>query len=309
MNITHLRYAIEIDKTRSISKAASNLYMGQPNLSRAIKELEETIGISIFIRSPKGISLTPQGEEFLKYAKRIVFSVDDCLATFNSELLKKQVLSISVPRASYISVAFTEFIKTIDSLIETEIYYKETNSLKAINNILHSNYRLGIIRFQNELEDYYIKLFKDKDLLYDPLFEFEHYLLMSKENPLSTKDDISIDDLNDQFEIAHSDNLSYQEAINDSKIAISSSLNQKHIYIFERGSQFDLLSNVPNTYMWVSPMPVRILEQFNLVQKKASHNTNVFKDVLICQRGYHLSELEMDFIEQLKCSLKSLCTI
>ena len=66
MNIAHLKYVVEIANTNSISKAAENLYMNQPNLSRAIKSLEEEIGIEIFIRSSKGIRITPEGEEFIQ---------------------------------------------------------------------------------------------------------------------------------------------------------------------------------------------------------------------------------------------------
>ena len=77
MNLVHLKYAVEVAKTKSISKAAENLYMGQPNLSRAIKELEDSLGITIFSRTTKGISVTPDGEEFLQYAKRILAQVDE----------------------------------------------------------------------------------------------------------------------------------------------------------------------------------------------------------------------------------------
>ena len=65
MNIAHLKYAVEVEKTASITKAGENLFMGQPNLSRGIKELEETLGVKIFKRTSKGIVPTPQGEEFL----------------------------------------------------------------------------------------------------------------------------------------------------------------------------------------------------------------------------------------------------
>ena len=75
MNLMHLKYAVEVEKTRSISKAAENLFMSQPNLSRAIKELEETLGITIFKRTSKGMSLTPQGEEFMQYARKIIFCI------------------------------------------------------------------------------------------------------------------------------------------------------------------------------------------------------------------------------------------
>ena len=76
MNLMHLKYVVEIDKTRSISKAAENLYMGQPNLSRSIKELEQSLQITIFKRTPKGIEVTPDGEEFIQYAKKILADVE-----------------------------------------------------------------------------------------------------------------------------------------------------------------------------------------------------------------------------------------
>ena len=66
MNLLHLKYAVEVSKTKSISKAAENLFMGQPNLSRAIRELEESLGIVIFERSTKGNSVTEAGAEFLQ---------------------------------------------------------------------------------------------------------------------------------------------------------------------------------------------------------------------------------------------------
>ena len=72
MNLLHLKYAVEVAKTSSITKAADNLYMGQPNLSRAIRELEDSLGIQIFKRTPKGIYPTPKGEEFLGYARQVI---------------------------------------------------------------------------------------------------------------------------------------------------------------------------------------------------------------------------------------------
>lgn len=90
MNILHFKYAVEIAKTKSISKAAENLYMGQPNLSRAIKELEENLGITIFNRTTKGISITPEGEQFLQYAKRIIAQVNEVEEIYKKGKTHKQ---------------------------------------------------------------------------------------------------------------------------------------------------------------------------------------------------------------------------
>ena len=114
MNLMHLKYAVEIARTKSISKAAEALYMGQPNLSRAIKELEESLGIVIFNRNSKGITITPEGEEFLSYAKKVVDQVNEIEDIYRREGRRKQKLSVCVPRASYISFALSRFAEYID---------------------------------------------------------------------------------------------------------------------------------------------------------------------------------------------------
>ena len=77
MNTQHMKYVVEVEKTGSITKAAHNLYMGQPNLSKAIKELENELGIAIFRRTAKGVEPTRKGAEFLTYAKTILAQIDE----------------------------------------------------------------------------------------------------------------------------------------------------------------------------------------------------------------------------------------
>ncbi len=108
MNLLHLKYAVEVSKTKSISKAAENLFMGQPNLSRAIRELEESLDIVIFERSTKGISVTEAGEEFLQYARRILSQVDEVEALYREGRNQKQRFSVCVPRASYFAQHFAD---------------------------------------------------------------------------------------------------------------------------------------------------------------------------------------------------------
>ena len=106
MNLLHLKYAVEVAKTSSITKAAENLYMGQPNLSRAIKELEEDLGIRIFQRSSRGIVPTEQGEAFLGYARTILQQVDAIEKMYREERQHMSRLSVSAPRAAYVACAF-----------------------------------------------------------------------------------------------------------------------------------------------------------------------------------------------------------
>lgn len=303
MNVMHMKYAVEIANTKSISKAAENLYMGQPNLSRAIKELEESLGITIFKRTTKGISVTPEGEEFLQYAKRIISQVEEVEEIYRNGKSKKQRFSVCVPRASYISDAFAEFAKNIDTSVSAEIFYKETNSMRTINNIVKEDYNLGIIRYQSSFDKYFTSMFNEKKLMHETITEFSYVLLMSKSHPLADKEEIELKDLADYIEISHADPYVPSLPLIDVKKAELSESVDKHIFVFERGSQFVLLEKVPTTFMWVSPIPDELLEKYSLVQKKCIGNTKVYKDVLIYRKGYKLTELDDAFITEV-CTAK-----
>ena len=299
MNLIHLKYALEVDKTRSISKAAENLFMGQPNLSRAIKELEESLGITIFKRTSKGIIPTPKGEEFLMYARNIMEQVNEMEAMYNNSADDKQTFSISIPRASYIADAFTKFIRLIDVSKPIEFYFKETNSMRAINNILQENFNLAIIRYQTDFEHYFLAMLNEKGLKYRDIREFVYLSLMSVNHPLAYKEDLDIKELSQYIEIVHGDPYVPSMPIADVKKAEFSDLVNKRIFIYERGSQFDLLCNVPQTYMWVSPMPGKTLERYGLVQKKCKSFDRRYKDILVFRKDYRFTELDNLFLKEL----------
>jgi len=299
MNIVHLKYAIEVAKTSSITKAAENLYMGQPNLSRAIKELEDDLGIEIFKRTSKGIKPTAQGEEFLGYAKSILAQVDAVEKMYKEEKPSAQSFSISVPRASYISCAFTDFLKTLDKSSSMEILYKETNALRAINNILDSNYKLGIIRYQSSYDRYFKEMLTEKGMKCELICEFTHVALMSKNNPLAKKESFSSEELAPYIEIAHADPYVPSVPISEVRKEELSAPVDKHIFVYERGSQMDILGEIPETFMWVSPVPQRILDKYDLVLKKCSTDQKKYKDLLICKKDYTFTALDKLFIDEL----------
>lgn len=298
MNILHLKYAVEVERNCSINKAAEVLFMGQPNLSRAIKELEDSLGIAIFKRTSKGMTPTPQGEEFLSYAKKILNQIDEIEEMYKQGCGDKQRFSISVPRASYISHAFAEFAKNIKTTQPAEIFYKETNSMRAINNILEAGYKLGVIRYQMAFEKYFKSMLDEKGLAHEMITEFSYVLLMSKDHPLATTKEIRLADLNKYIEIAHADPYVPSLPLVDVKKAELSEYVDKRIFVFERASQFDLLCNVPATFMWVSPIPDELLDRYNLLQRKCKDNTRNYKDVLIYRKNYHLTDLDNLFITE-----------
>ena len=299
MNLSHLKYALEVERTHSITAAAANLFMSQPNLSRAVKELEESLGITIFKRTSKGIVTTPQGDEFLFQAKNILRQIEELESHYQKELPERQAFNISTPRACYITRAFTSLVSSLDNTREIDLNYKETNSERAIINILQSNYNLGIIRYQTGFESYFMKLLKEKDLKSQEIWEFEYVALMDRNNPLAQKKNLKREDFRDGIEIVHGDPYVPSLQIAYVRKAEFSDLTDKKIYIYERGTQYDLLRDVPRTFMWVSPLPEDVLQQHNVVQKHCEGLSLKYKDVLIYRSGYRLTPIDEKFIEEL----------
>ena len=297
MNLLHMKYAVEIAETNSINKAADKLYVGQSALSRAIKELEASLGVTLFERSAKGMFLTADGEIFIRHAKNVLAQIDEIEDMFSGGTISKKHFSVSVPRASYIAEAFAEFSKVIDKDMQAEILYKETNSMRAVKNILQEDYKLGIIRYAENYDKYYKTMMDEKGLDYELITEFRHVLIMSFESPLAKKEKIAYGDLVDLVEISNPDPYVPSLPLAEVRKEELSEISSRRIFVFERASQFELLSENPETYMWVSPVPKKTLERFDLVQRKCDENKRVYKDLLIHRKDYSHSELDNMFIE------------
>lgn len=298
MNLMHLKYMLAVAETGSINKAAEKLYVGQPNLSRAIRELENSLGGPLFDRSAKGMVLTPEGEIFLKYARGILKQVEEAEAVFRKAEAEKKQFSISVPRASYIADAFARFTVGITAG-EAELFYKETNAMRAIKNILQEDYRLGIIRYADSYDKYYKALLDEKNLSYELVTEFSYVLLMNREHPLADKPELCYADLEPYMEIAHAD--PYVPSLPQAQVKKEELPDNIHrrIYVFERASQFELLAQNPQTLMWVSPVPQELLDRYGLIQRVCPENQRRYKDLLIHRRDYQLTELDKSFISEL----------
>ena len=298
MNILHMKYAVEVARLGSLNKAAETLMIAQPNISRSIKDLEADLGITIFQRSAKGMVLTPDGEEFIGYARDILSRIDKIEQSYRDSSHKKRKFSISAPRACYISAAMAEFSKHLGDA-PVEIYYKETNSQKTIKKLLENECKLGIIRYSDSYDQYYKDMLEEKELSHELVAEFSYVLLMSRDNPLAAKQTIAYDDLSDYIEIAQADPcasaLSMPKGLREE---LHDKVNQR-IFVLDRASRLDLLSENPKTFMWASTASQQILDRYNLVQRVCEDNKKVYKDVLIYHKEYKLTKLDKDFVTAL----------
>ena len=274
MNILHMKYVVEVSKNGSINKASEKLLIAPPNLSRCVRDLEADLGIRIFERTNRGMRTTPEGEEFIRYAKRILSQIDEMEAMYKSPEMKKQHFSVSVPR--------------------------------TVKNILTDDYKLGIIRYASVYDREFKKMLDEKGLCYEMIAQFHYVLLMSRDNPLSSKDPVYFRDLEPFMEIAHGD--PYAPALPLSAVKKQELPDNilRRVCVFERASQFDLLSQNPRTYMWVSPIPAVLKKGFRLVEKSCRDNKKMYKDVVIYKNDYKLSDLDKLFITEV-CKSKRTC--
>lgn len=293
MNILHLKYVLEVQKTGSISQAANNLYMNQPNLSKSIKELEESLGILIFHRTPQGVTPTQKGEEFLFYAREIVQKAD-ALVQFCREGESK-TLSVAAPPAGYIGSSFVETVnKYFTMSANFSCKYSEMSTLSTVDSILTGEHSMGIVRYSCDDSSSMEKFLTQSKLVYKELLRFSPMLIFSNTNPLVLAEEITPAMLEEQTEIEITSE-GYSLSLSDTAQKSGHSLQAT-----DRTSQYQLLQELPNTYRWGSPAPIKVLEHNNLVQRRMPSRTEEFIDSAIHLQGRSISQVENDFIEEIQ---------
>lgn len=301
MNFLDLKYIIEIEKWSSISQAAKHLFVAQSNLSRALKRIEKEFDIVIFERTPNGVITTRDGQRFIEHAKEILYQVNSLKKTY-SDLVDYGVnLRISVPRSAYISEVFTEYVKTLDKEENLRIHYSETNSMKTIKNVVDFHYDIGIIRYNSMHEGYFLSLLKLKKLEYINILDFDYLLTTSPKSIIADKHIRSDEDLKDCIQVVYADKrLPSGEYVDLTDSDREEYLQNKVIYIHERGSQFEILNSIPNTYMWCPPIPESTLETYDLIQMRCGAYAQYMKDILIFKKNSKRKESAEVFLKMLR---------
>ncbi len=306
MDIQQLKYVVEVKKSRSITAAAQSLFMGQPNLSRTIKELETEVGFPIFERTNKGVIPTKSGDEFLKYAESVLKQMEQLENLYKPHDENTIKLAISVPRATYISNAFTKWLSNHEEDNALEISYKETNANGAIHDVFSGVSNIGIIRYQTQDEAYFAGLIVENGLKCETLSEYQMVIIMCADHPLAAMSEIPYRLLNDYLELVHGDLYLPINPIENNEEDIPNDKKRHHnkIEIFDRGSQFEILRAIKGSYLWVSPVPFEELAIQNMVMKPCT-GTKMTKDVLIYRSKRNLSDEENALIDEIRKATQS----
>ena len=192
MTILQLKYVIAIANAGSFREAASRLFVSQPALSSTVRELEEEQGSTLFIRSKRGIVMTPEGEEFIGYAKQVVEQYRLLENRYIHNEAKKK-FSVSMQHYSFAVKAFVEMVKSV-GMEEYEFAIHETQTNQVIENVRSMKSELGVLFLSEFNESVLQKLFKEYDLGFEELFACDTYVYLWKGHPLATQKQICMQD-------------------------------------------------------------------------------------------------------------------
>ncbi|EQK44006.1 LysR family transcriptional regulator [Paraclostridium bifermentans] len=195
MKLEQIVYALEIARCGSISKAAKNLLLTQPNLSSSIKNLEDDIGFKIFQRLPRGVSVTTKGTQFLEYAESICKDLENINAIgSNSNSLTPINFSLSTQSFSYIMDNFLALHSNYNSNI-TNFKIKHSHYFEVLDDVVRKQADIGIISISNEHMDLWNKLFKSKNIEFNPITSGKLHGYILDSHPLFNKENLVIEDL------------------------------------------------------------------------------------------------------------------
>ena len=196
LTLQQLKYALEVASKGSMNEAARSLFISQPRLSNAIKELEKEIKITIFIRTNRGVTVTNEGAEFLGYARQVLQQFNMLEEKYLSEKPVKQHFSISTQHYTFTANAFVELVKEFGAS-EYEFTLRETKTYEIIEDVKNLRSELGIIYLSNYNESVLLKLLKERDLTFSELFTEKPHVFISKRHPLADKESINLEELDD----------------------------------------------------------------------------------------------------------------
>ncbi len=294
MTLTQLRYVVAVAGERSMNEAAKKLFISQPSLSAAVRELESEIGIEIFRRTGRGITLTPEGEEFIGYARQVT---EQCQLIETKYVQKENVrrkFGVSMQHYTFAVNAFVEMVKQF-GMEKYEFAVRETKTYEVIEDVKNFKSEIGIL-YLNEFNSKVLnKLFADYDLEFQEILRCSIYVYLWKGHPLAGRQEITMEELEDypclSFEQGNYNSFYFAEEV------LSNYQYKQLIKANDRATLLNLMVGL-NGYTLCSGI---ICEELNgsdycAVKLKSDEKMSIG---YLKRKGIALSELGQKYIEEL----------
>ncbi|OPJ62499.1 LysR family transcriptional regulator [Clostridium chromiireducens] len=295
MTLQQLKYAVEISRCGSITKAAGQLFISQPSLSNAIMELENEIGITIFNRTNRGIKVSTHGAEFLGYAKQVIEQAELLESRYSNKKQLKQSFSVSTQHYAFAVSAFVNLIKEYN-LDEYEFSLRETKTYEIIEDVKNLRSEIGIL-YLNEFNFKVLnKFLRENNLIFNELFKANPHIFISSENPLANKKYVTLRDLEPypylSFEQGEFNSFYFSEEIQ------STLTHKKSIIVSDRATLFNLLIGL-NGYTISTGVISNDLNGNNIISVPLQLEEEITIGYII-HENISLSKIAIDYVELLK---------
>lgn len=283
-NTQQLLYLVEIERTRSISQAAANLYMGQPNLSRVLRDMEGAAGFQIFERTRKGVRPTQIGEQFLQHARSILREAEfmERLGPNNAEPYRFRVC---LPRSYRYAALTQQYLGRLLPEMRLDAMLRECHPRQALEMVSGGTAEIAVIRYSPEYQAYFEEQAQGRSLRLQRLSSERYQVVLSRSHPLAGETVISGEALEEYPEILHRDRL------------YSEKKGKNGIYASDRLSQLQLLGNLPTTYLWSEVLPQSLLQTAGLVQRPCEPGGPAYQTALLYNPRCAISALESGFLK------------
>lgn len=305
MTLQQLHYIITISKMGSMNKAAAYLYVSQPSLTSAVKELEKELGITIFIRNGRGITLTNDGAEFLQYAQQVYQQYEILLEKYEMPGNVKKKFAVSTQHYSFAVKAFVATVNSYDTT-KYDFALRETATYDVIQDVGTLKSEVGILYLSDFNRKVITKHFKDNDLIFTPLITCKAYVYLWKGHPLAHEKSISFNQLRDYpalFFEQKNGSFYYSEEI------LSTNEYERTIHTCDRATNLNLMVGI-NAYTLCSGIICEELNGDDFVAvpfRDDEENQNSTMEIgYITKKHTMLSQVGERYIEELRNYLKEI---
>lgn len=295
MTLQQLKYIVTVAETGNITEAAKRLFISQPSLTNAIRELEKEMQVTIFNRTNKGVTVSNEGDEFLAYARQVLEQADLLQEKFLNEKEQSPRFSVSCQHYSFAVNAFVEVIQKFDAP-KYDFTLRETQTHEIIEDVSHLRSEIGILYISSKNEEVILKLIKQSGLKFEELFTAKPHVFICATHPLAGKDRLSMKDLEDypylSFEQGEYNSFYYSEEI------LSTLDRNKNIKVRDRATLFNLVIGL-NGYTVSSGIISRELNGENIIAKPLQVD-EYMRIGTITQKNMPLSRYGIAYMEALK---------
>lgn len=295
MTLQQLKYVITIANTGSLHTAASELYISQPNLSKAIKDLENEMDIIIFNRTNKGVILTDEGTKFLSYARQVVEQASLLEDTYKNKESIKRIFAISSQHYGFVVNAFVKLVEELGK-DKYEFSLRECKTFDVINDVRDGRSELGVLYLSKFNQEIIKRVISSNNLEYKFLFEAKPHVLISKNHPLASKKKLKLSDLNNYPRLSYDQGLNNSFYYSEEPHALE--MVSKNIVVSDRATLFNILIGL-NGYTISSGMISSELDGNNIISIPLD-STEIMDLIYIYDADKPMKEITKQYLEILK---------